>query len=333
MSDERPRMPLRDRGGHAALNNPEDGTAIRHSVVVGDGLLFITDRCTYRIQMADQIDPGRTNPDLAQVAQQKIFDHGAKSDLMRGTLMHAKVMFKQGFQEIDIPRALSHSFDALSNLIGMRDLEVSFAVKVDAAMAKAGVGERRGSSVVLPSAVGAREDAKSFIQRADHFSRDLLEIVRLFFPEMKAKGWGDFLELIGKQYGEEDQMTKFVAGIVPIFQILRDARNCLDHHLNGVTLSEFALEKDGSIMVPTIEINHKTSKEPRQSLVQFMHVSTELMLRAFEQITVHMCDKKLKPFAGMPFVVGEVQPPMAENWPCRYAYGLYYEGQGFVPCG
>jgi hypothetical protein len=315
MSEKHPR----DMGGGAALKNPDDGTPIRESLVVGDALLFFTDKCTYRIQMADQIDPGRTNPDLAQVAQQKIFDHGAKSDLMRGTLLHARVMFKEGFQEIDIPRALSHSFDALSNLIAMRDLELSFAAKVDAAMAKAGAGER--------------EDAKSFIQRADHFSHDLLEIVRLFFPEMKAKSWSEFQELAGKQYGDDDQMTKFLAEAVSVFQILRDARNCLDHHLNGVVLSDFALEKDGSIMVPTIEINHKSSKQPRQSLVQFMHEVTEWMLLLFEQVTVHMCDKKLKSFSGMPFVIGEVEPPMSENWPCRYAYGLFYEGQGFVPCG
>lgn len=325
-------MPSRDKGGSASLTNPDDGTPIRQSVVVGEALLMITEKCTYRIQMADQIDPDRKNPALPQTAQQKVFDHGAKSDLMRGTLLHAKVMFKDGFQEIDIPRALSHSFDALSNLIAMRDLELAFAARVDAAAAKVGPGTLRGSSLVLPAAGGVREDTKSFIQRADHFSHDLLQIVRLFYPDM-GKGWQDFNSYVEKQYGPEDQMTKLLSKTVPILQLVRDTRDCLDHHLKGVTILDFAAEPNGGVFLPSIEIDFKTSKHPRFSAAAFMHEITEWMLEIFEQVTVHMCAKRLKPFAGMPFVIDEVKPPHSENWPSRYAYGLIYEDQGFVPCG
>lgn len=331
MSEKRPPMPVRDKGGSASLNNPDDGTPISYSLVVGDGLLLVTEKCTYRLQMADQIDPERKNPDLAPTAQQKIFDHGMKSDLMRGTLLHAKVMFKEGFQEIDIPRALLHSFDALSNLIAIRDAEVAFKAKVDAAAEKVGAGTRSGGSLVLPAAGGVREDCKTFIQRADHFSHDLLEIVRLFYPE--TKGWPDFLELSERLYGTEDHLTKLLAQVVPILVLLRDARNCLDHHLKGVTIQDFAVLPDGGIHLPSIEIDFKTSKHPRICAATFMHEITEWLLVGFEQITVHICAKKLKPFAGMEFSIAEVQPPFKEKWPCHYAYGLFSKDGQFSPCG
>src|SRR5271157_2905851 len=54
----------RDRGGMFMLKNPDDGSPIREVIVLGDRLLSITEKCTYAIQTADQIDPGHTNPDL-----------------------------------------------------------------------------------------------------------------------------------------------------------------------------------------------------------------------------------------------------------------------------
>ena len=139
-------------------------------ITVGEGLYMVTDNCTYRVQLADQIDPGRTNLNLAPTTQQKVFDHGMKSDFMRGTLLHARVMFKQGFQDIDIQRALFHSFDALSNLVAMREAETAFKSKEGAAIAKVQSSEKKSGSLVLPAAGGVREDCKAFIQRADNRS-------------------------------------------------------------------------------------------------------------------------------------------------------------------
>lgn len=332
MSDKRPPDPKRDRGGSATLNNPDDGSAIQQMISLGESLYVVTDNCTYRVQLADQIDPGRTNPNLAATAQQKVFDHGMKSDLMRRTFLHARVMFKEGFQEIDIPLGLSHAFDALSNIVGMREIAVAVKSRAESAIAKVG-GLSKTNSLVLPAAGSVREDCKAFIQRADHFSHDLLEIVRLFHPEMKKKGWPDFAEFVKEAYGPEDQMTNLMAKAAPILILLRDARDCLEHHLQGVSIRDFAAEADGKIFLPSIEIDFRKSSHPRVSVVTFMDEITEWLALVFEMVTVNMCGKNMKPFAGMQFAIDEVQGPMAEGWPCRFGYGLYYEGQGFVPCG
>jgi hypothetical protein len=242
-------------------------------------------------------------------------------------------MFKEEFQDIDIHRALSHSFNALSNLVAMRDAITAFEAKVEVAVAKVEGSERKGSSLVLPAAGGVREDCKAFIQRADHFSHDLLEIVRLFYPEMKKKGWQDFWDIVEQLYGPGDQLTNLLAKAAPVLQLLRDTRDCLDHHLQGVTILDFAAQPDGGIFLPSIEINFKKSRHPRVSVILFMQAITDWMLTSFEMVTVNMCGKKMKPLAGMQFIIDEVKPPASEHWPCRFAYGLIYEGQGFVPCG
>ena len=215
----------------------------------------------------------------------------------------------------------------------MHDAAATFKEKEKAAIAKVQGSKTKSGSLVLPAAGGVQEDCKAFVQRAEHFSHDLLEIVRLFYPEMKKKGWQDFGELVEKTYGPDDQMTKLFHGALPILQIVRDTRDCLDHHLKGVTILDFGALPDGGIFLPSIEIDFKKSRHKRVSVSLFMEEITKSMLNIFEMVTVHMCGKNMKPFAGMAFSIDEVKPPMSEHWPCRFAYGLIYEGQGFVPCG
>src|SRR5262249_14108451 len=64
--NKHPPMPARDRGGMFTLNNPDDGTPIKELFKLNEELLLIiTEKFTYGLQVADQIDPDRTNPDLA----------------------------------------------------------------------------------------------------------------------------------------------------------------------------------------------------------------------------------------------------------------------------
>ncbi len=184
-----PRHP-RDQGGKFTLKNPDDGSPIREAINLGDRLLTITEKCTYAIQMADQIDPGRTNPDLPHTSQQKLFDYGANSELLCRSLLHAKVMFRKEFQRIDIERAMLLSFDVLSELIAMDEAAQSFKAAEVAAIERAqGLGRADGS-LALPAVGNVRAHCKTFAQKAqkaDHGAGALLEIVRLFYGEMKKK--------------------------------------------------------------------------------------------------------------------------------------------------
>ena len=96
-----PRHP-RDYGGKFSLHDTDDGTPIREMFELGRRLLLVTDKCIYAVQMADQVDPGRTNPSLPHNLQQKLFDHGVQSALLCRSLPHARVMFRKEFQKIDV---------------------------------------------------------------------------------------------------------------------------------------------------------------------------------------------------------------------------------------
>jgi hypothetical protein len=109
---ELPPMPQRDAAGRFEINNPDDGTPIKEMFALGGALLFITEKCTYRMQVADQIDPERKNPALPHNVTQKIFDHGISSEILCNTLLLARVMFRKEMLKIDIDRAMQLAFDA-----------------------------------------------------------------------------------------------------------------------------------------------------------------------------------------------------------------------------
>jgi hypothetical protein len=64
-------MPRRDLGGRFSISNTDDGTPIKEMFKVGDGLLLVTEKCTYRMQVADQIDPDRKPPHYRQTFNKK----------------------------------------------------------------------------------------------------------------------------------------------------------------------------------------------------------------------------------------------------------------------
>jgi hypothetical protein len=329
----RPPMPTRDLGGSFTLNNPDDGTAITEMFTLDDGLLLITEKCTYRLQVADQIDPERKNPALPHNFQQKLFDHGINSELLCRTLLQAKVMFRKEFQPIDVRRAMQLSFEALSDLVSMHETMQEFKSAEAAAIEKAQAQEGQHRSLTVPSVGNVRGHCKTFIQKADHFAISLLSIVRLFYPDLKGNGWEAFHEFVGVTYGEDDAFAKMTELTTPVLRLVRDTRDCLEHSLKGVTTADFEPQADGKIAVPSIEIDFRKSQHDRCPISWFMEQITHTLLDAFEMIVVHMCAKNVQPFAGMTMGIDVLSEDYQKAWHVRFAYGMHYQDGQFAPCG
>ncbi|MGT2471661.1 hypothetical protein [Paraburkholderia terrae] len=332
--DKRPPMPSRDSGGSFSLNNPDDGTPIKEMFTLGDGLLLITEKCTYRMQVADQIDPGRKNPALPPNFQQKLLDHGTASELLCRTLLQAKVMFQKEFQSIDIDRAMQLSFDALSDLVATHEAAEAFISAERASIDKAQSLERKDASQTIPAVGNVRGHCKSFAQKADHFVVSLLGIVRLFYPEMRKKSWDDFREMVKSKYGEGDPLYEVSELTVPFLQLIRNARDCLEHNnQKGVITADFEPQLDGTIALPSIEIDFRKSSLGRGPISWFMERTTKGLLDSFEMIVAHTCNKNMQPFGGLPMSIGILSEDHQKAWHVRFAYGTYNQDGQFVPCG
>ena len=324
--------PVRDSGGSFQLDNPEDGTPIKEMISLKGGLLLITEKCTYRVQLADQIDPKRTNPNLPHNTHQKLFDQGTNSEPLCKTLMVAKVLFRKEFQpQLDLEKAMELTLAALSEIDSVERAAREFAEAEKEAIEKAKQFKPQTRSVGLPSVGNIDVHCKTFTQRAHHFGGALLKIVRLFYPG--AKNWDKLQEIVRARYGTDDPFYKVVAATKPTLLLVLHARDSLEHHNEGVTTLDFEMQPDGTINAPTIELHFRTSSLPRCSISLFMQDIIKSLLVSFEMIVTHACSKSAQPFAGMPVMVGPLSDDMMKAWHVRYAYGIYDSNGRFAPIG
>ncbi len=73
--------------------------------------------------------------------------------------------------------------------------------------------------------------------------------MRVFYPKKKGKNWDDFLTMAKNRYGEADQLCEIVTTVLPMLKFVRNTRDCLEHHLTGVTVRDFEPELNGDIAV------------------------------------------------------------------------------------
>ncbi|MCX5543041.1 hypothetical protein M3A49_26730 [Paraburkholderia sp. CNPSo 3076] len=314
------------------LNNPDDDTPIKEMLSLGKYLYLITEKCTYRVQMADQVDPERKNLALPPVFQQKLFELGTDSELLRRTLMQARVLFRKEFLCIDPDKALELTLEALAELAALHEVCKNFASSEQAAIDKLEASPSKDRSQTVPSAGNVQTQCKAFAQKADHFAAKLMEIVRLFYLEQKGKNW-DALQAMAKgRYGDSDPFCEVLNIAVPVLKLVRNTRDCLEHHLPGVVVRDFVPEPDGRIAVPTIEVNFRGSSLERTRISSFMSQVAKHLLDTFEMLAAHMSSKHMKPFAGMPMEIGLVPEDLKNAWHVRFAFGMYDQNGRFVPC-
>jgi hypothetical protein len=332
---KRPIDIFRESAGSLSIANPADGTAIKEMFTYSDFLLILTEKCAYKVQMADQIDPKRLNTKLPKMIQQKLFDYGAESEIVGRTLLTAKVMFRKEFlpESVDLQRGMMLSFEALSEIVAMKTTALEFKDLEDRAISQAEEGRRKDGSLVIPAIGHVETKCKTFAQKADHAGAKLYEIAKLFYPDAAWRGWQDFAEFVGATFGEEDNFTKMMAIAAPFLQLIRNMRDCLEHAniCNGVVIEDFSIGSDGTIAWPRIEINFRTTKQPTISISHFMAEATEMLLQTFELTVTHLCGKHVQSFAGIPIYVALTAENRRQNKHVRFAYGTDYQDHGFVP--
>lgn len=327
-----PSMPKRDAAGSFELDDPADGTPIKEMLPLKDRLLLVTEKCTYQVQLADQIDPKRTNPNIPHNVRRKLFDHGTNSEILRKTLIHSKVMFRKEFQpHLDVAKAMLLALEALGEIISVDQAAQEFAAVETDAIEKVSLIKQQTRSVALPSIGNVEAHCKTFTQRAHHFGSALLRIVRLFYPD--AKNWDKLQEIVRARYGVDDPFYQVVSGTKPTLLLVLNARDSLEHHNEGVTTIDFAMEPDGTIAPPTIELHFRKSNLPRCSISHFMQEIIKSLLVSFEMIVTHACSKSARSSAGMPITVGLLSDDHQKAWHVRFAYGAYDAGGQFTPIG
>ena len=328
---KRPFMPMRDGAGSFDLDNPDDGTPIKEMISLSDRLFLITEKCTYEVQLADQIDPNRTNPSLPHNVRRKLFDYGVRSEPLVKTFLQSDMLFKQNHLAIDRDVALKLAIEAVHEFDAMEKVMKGFVALETGAIEAAEKAKHQPRSIALPSIGGIDSYCKTFTQKAHHFDRALLSIVRLLLPA--ATNWDKLHEIVRSKFGKADPFDKLLADAIPNLKLVLNLRDALEHQNKGATVRDFSMEPDGSIAPPTVELNFRKSILPRCSVSSLMDGLIAALPIYFEMMIVHLSSKFVRSVGGLPLFVDLLPDTFQATKYVRFGYYAKMPDGQMLPFG
>ncbi len=287
----------RESGGSAHIGTTEDG-AITDMFGLSGKLVIVKENSIYELINADDVDPNRENPDLPKDIQRKVLDLGSSSEIVCRTLITAKGLFKKYYivGRVDIERVMMLTLEGLQELVAM-NTEITEYLETEQKVCDEYEDRRsKKMSYAIPSVHDINTRCKTIFQKADHVTQTLMEMAVLFYPDAglnKQSHFPKMLEHLKNTYGEEDSFVTFLNSAIDFLDTIRALRNCLDHRLKEVTVTDFELQPNSDVLSPTIEINYRKVKLDRISLNSYLPIAMANMITVFESLIAYLSSKHI----------------------------------------
>jgi hypothetical protein len=311
------------------IGTVDDQSSITVIKTVGDNFYVVKEKGIYTVQLADQIDPKRTNPAIPHV-QQRIVALGSDSPLVGKTFLAATELFSRSVLPswFDCDRAILLALEALKDLAAACEVRDEFISAEDGAVGTLSSRPQVKGALVLPALGDVEARCKTFLQKADHACRSLLNIVKLFHKKLHGvKGMADLIAFAKEHYGETDPLVTYLDGVAPTMKYVRDARNGLEHP-NAPTkitnVTDFSLRADGLVVRPQIEVIWGPDHYPSADISAVMNDLVQALPEVFEGVIAALCEKHITEVGGFrPFLI-RIDPThrRREEAHVQFAYGV-----------
>lgn len=323
---------IRESGGCADIGTEEDG-AIVGMKNIGDRLLIIKERSIYEMILADKIDPDRININLPPSIHRLIIDKGTESETVSRTFMTAQILFKPEYfsNSIDCDKILSLTIDMLSEISLLEKEIEDYNIKENKAVIEYEKRKKIKVAFKLPSIVNLESSCKTIFQKADHIEQTLMDIITRFYPNQsltKQSHFPKFHCILISKCGDNDGFVEFIQNNLYFMRVIRELRNGLDHRLKTVNVKDFEIQKDGEILSPTIELNHKEVKLDRISLKEFLKITKNNLISIIETMFAYLAGYNVKT-DGIPYQLKEIPEEKRQNKFVKYSFWLPIGEEGF----
>ena len=187
-------------------------------------------------------------------------------------------------------------------------------------------------SVIVPALGNIETRCNEFLQRTDHALQKLFRIVQLFYPDVGPCRWEGLKTKIGGESKDIDNFPQFLDETIPFLQLIRNARNCVEHPKPEQRLIsvDFSVDARNVLLPPTVEIIDPSTPLPRVSVNAFFTQTFQDLVRVVELMVVFLCARHVSTIGGFPVQV-VVFPEKRRSSPhVRYGYGTKM-GDEIVP--
>lgn len=299
---------IRDGALSMEVGDENDGPITGMVSVVDADLYIVKTRAIYRVFLADEVDPERTNAGIPN-GHQRIVGQGSDSEIVARSFLTANVLFNSNNFDggINLKQVMDTSIVVMKELLAAQKIERELIDEQNAAIAAFQQPKQR--SVALPSVEGVHERLKTFIQKVEHAAQAIFKLTQQFYGHTKGM-WNGFELEVQKIYGKDDDFAKFARSIRPLMIFVRNLRHGIEHPKDAqrVIVKDFTITPDGTMTRPTVELIHADAAQPEMDMQSFLSQVAGQVLDVFEMLMLHIASKHIKPFGALEKSVGFLPP-------------------------
>jgi hypothetical protein len=326
MSDT-PKRPIdlqRESAFSITLEAPDDKSATIAAFELESQLCTVTSHGVYGIRLADQTDPGRTNPAIRN-SNQRLLKIGAESPIVSGILLTAERLFNPTYlgTKFGRPHAMNLALQLTREVAAAAALSEKLQHDQDKTI---GEYDRRlitPQQITLPTMEDAKDRFDAFAQKLGHALRSLEQMVQLFFPEITSKWIDRLAALTLARFGSDAPFTGYMNAVRPTLLFMLDLRNLIEHPKPGksATVFDFRQTTGAQFLVPSVEFEGTPYGTLPNALHTIMPMLIEGLTSMSEELIGYLCGATLKPFGGFGVRVMKLPPELrgASNVCLTYA--------------
>lgn len=251
----------RDSAIEVRIGSDNDQSSITDTLSTGESLYALKENGVYKVQLADHIDPGRTNPDIPNLSQQ-VLTEGSSNEIVARVLLTAKYLFDENKATVE-PFVASLFENCIFLTRQVLELDAMVRELSEEIWDKEIVFTQHAPSpnaLSLPSIPSLDTKIHHLLVKADKAKDAMLMLYHLRFLRTGA-GRPKLTELekaIEAETQGEPQMIAAWKETSAYFRMIRNMRNASEHpkESSRVALSDFRMLPDGKVYPPLIEVHH-----------------------------------------------------------------------------
>lgn len=331
--NKRPIDKLRDGALSLEIKSPDDDSPTLEMISFGDRLLVVKAKGIYEIKLADQVDPERTNINAPNTIQ-KVLPYGGQDPWVGAVVLTAHRLFSSSCSpgNIDGAEAFGLVLEIAEDLAGAHQLVEKYCEAEDLAIKSLDPKIHIDRSIVVPAIGNIESRCNEFMQRSDHSLRELFRIVKMFYPDIGSGGWDGLKKKIDGEPQGIDNFPQFLEQTVPFLQLIRNARNCVEHPRpeQKLVVADFSVDPQNVLLPPMLEIIHSKTPITKVPIRAFFTQILQNIVQTIEMMMVFLCARRVTSFTGFPIQIVEFPTDQRNSPHVRYGYGALI-GDRIVP--
>jgi hypothetical protein len=331
---DRPVDRIRNSGGSFTVGEPSE--VVTAMTTTKDNLYSITDRAIYAVQMADQIDPDRTNISLPRTVHQKVLAYGSASEFVARTFVTGIELFNSTYLGATFPvdHAKLLSLELAKNLAALQDTLNALTENEKRGLALL-EGPPGGNTYRIPETTDLRTKVEAFTASADRIQETLFALAHLFYPKPKGKSdtRGHLVQAVQKATPGHVDFHEAISSIVSFLHEIREHRNASVHQdgPKSLLLRDYHLMPSGHLSARLMEIRHPqfAAETP---VTHYMADRIQHLTEGSEALIAWLCAENITLETGAMFTHRlAVMPDGERRFGSRYFYHTSLNGSATLP--